>query len=266
MRFENPTVGIVGGTGKMGDWFADLFRLHGLAVFCSGRRTEFRARDLARRCDVVIVSVPVADTVKIIEEIGPLVRQSSLLMDLTSVKEAPLSAMLKYSSSEVVGGHPLFGPEDSDSDGKRMVFCPGRGEYGMKWATGLLEKSGIEIVFMNPVEHDRIMGLVQGVNHFSTLAMALCICGSGFELEDILKCSTMTFRRRLARIRSMLGQSPSLFESIIVDNPRADKSIEQFKDSVERLFQIVKGKDTGRLDELFDSLKMKLKINDLGDL
>ena len=136
-----------------------------------------------------------------------------------------------------------------------MVICPGRGEIGLKWLTGILEKAGVEVVVMEPDEHDRLMGLIQGVNHFSTLALALCISRCGFELEDIGNGTTKTFRRRLHRIRSVMEQPAELFGSLLIDNPAAGEFIEQYLESVEEWIRITREGNKEAFAALFDSLK-----------
>jgi prephenate dehydrogenase len=210
---------------------------------------------MAGQSHVVVISVPIADTIKVIQEVGPFVSEHGLLMDLTSLKKASLEAMLDYSSAEVLGAHPLFGPEEKPPKRRTVAICPGRGETGMKWLTGVLKKAGIKVLVMDPEEHDRKMGLIQGVNHFSTLALALCISQSGFRFEDIMDCSTHTFRRRLDRIRSIMMQPPELFESLLMDNPQASEYIEQYRRSVEGLIRITRDGDRKAFEELFESLK-----------
>lgn len=260
MGLTRPKVGIVGGTGRMGSWFADVVERQGLEVFRAGRKTKLTPQDMARQSDVVVVSVPIADTLQVIREIGPLVPKNGLLMDMTSIKKGPVEAMLKNSQAEVVGVHPLFGPENEDAASRKIVLCPARGKKGLAWLTDVLEKTGMKIVVMDPDKHDRMMGLIQGVNHFSMLALALCISRSGFDFEEISNCSTQTFRARLDRIRSIMEQPPDLFVSLLMDNPEAEKFIDQYQDAVERMAQIIRAGDRKALGALFRSLQSFYRI------
>ena len=79
----------------------------------------------AEQCDLVIVSVPIRDTVRVIEEIAPLLTQDQLLCDLTSLKVAPVDAMLK-SKAQVIGLHPMFGPTVSSLRHQTIIVCPAR--------------------------------------------------------------------------------------------------------------------------------------------
>jgi prephenate dehydrogenase len=255
MGLTRPKVGIVGGTGRMGSWLALLLEARGLTVLRAGRKTDLTPSEMARQCDVVVISVPIADTVRIIKEIGPLVSENGLLMDLTSVKEAPVEAMLKYSRAEVVGVHPLFGPDSGPNSDLRIAVCPGRGHEGRNWVIDTFRDEGFQVVTLEPEQHDRIMGIVQGVNHFSALALALCISRSGVEVDHLMNTSTFTFSQQLGRIRSIVGQPGELFGSLLMDNPAAGDFIEQYLESVESLIQVTRNGDKKAFGELFHSLK-----------
>ena len=103
-------VGIIGGTGGMGRWFADLLKKEGLTVHVSGRKTTLSSDELAKICNVVVVSVPISTTAEMIKSVGPLVPEGSLLMDLTSLKKEPVELMLANSRADIIGCHPLLGP------------------------------------------------------------------------------------------------------------------------------------------------------------
>jgi len=250
-----PTVGVVGGAGRMGSWFAELMERQGFTVLRSDLSTELTPQAMTARCDVVVVSVPIAETLKVIREIGPLLPETGLLMDLTSVKKAPLEAMLEHSAAQVVGLHPLLGPEAGFNSGGRVVVCPGRGESGLSWITQVLQESGLTPVYLDAEEHDRMMGLIQGANHFCTLALALTVSRSGFEVSNLCRCAPETLRERLKRIRFMTEQPVELFGSLIMDNPAAAEFSEQYLELARRLLEICRSKDKQAFAELFASLR-----------
>ncbi len=253
--FTRPRVGIVGGTGRMGSWFADVLERVGSEVFRVGRKTDLTPAEIAAMCDVVVISVPIRDTVKMIQEIGPLVSEDGLLMDLTSIKKKPMETMIEYSRAEVVGAHPLFGPDTASGPEQRVAVCPGRGERGLGWLLGVLRSVGSRVTILSPERHDHLMGLVQGVNHFSTLALALCIRQSGLAFEELLECSTQTFRHRLDRIRAITEQQSELFESLLMDNPPAAEFIDQYLKAAGELAMIIRTKDSAAFGGVLEMLK-----------
>ena len=72
-------------------------------VMMADVETERTMEEAAAVADVVIVSVPIDTTVELIHRIGPLVRAEALLMDVTSIKVAPVKAMLDSCRGSVVG-------------------------------------------------------------------------------------------------------------------------------------------------------------------
>ena len=124
---EKFPIGIIGGTGGIGRWFAAFFEKEGHTVHVSGRDTGLRPAQMAEACPVVIVSVPIGVTEAVIREMGPHMKKDSLLMDLTSLKAGPVRAMLEASASEVIGLHPLFGPGVPVPGGAECRALPGQG-------------------------------------------------------------------------------------------------------------------------------------------
>lgn len=252
---ERPKVGIVGGTGDMGSWFADLVMPYASEVLRVGRSTRITPAQIARECDVVVISVPIPQTVAVIKEVGPLVSEHGMLMDLTSIKKKATDAMLCYSRAQVVGCHPLFGPADASGVGLRVAVCPGRGRDGLNWLTGILNDAGLAVTIISPERHDHMMGLIQGVNHLSTLALGLCISRSGLTLDELLNCSTQTFTKTLDRIRTMIKQPAWLFGSLLMDNPRALEFMDQYSNAASELIGMIKEKDRASFEQVFNDLK-----------
>ena len=110
--------GIIGGTGQMGRFFAEVFRAAGWDVIVSGRTTPLTGRDIAGEADLVMVSVPIRATVAVIREVAPLLSEEQIFCDLTSLKAEPVGAMLA-SRAEVIGLHPMLGRVPYRSGGRR---------------------------------------------------------------------------------------------------------------------------------------------------
>jgi prephenate dehydrogenase len=255
LGLENPVIGIVGGNGRMGRWLTHLFRHRNYIVRIAGRNSETTPLEMARQSDVVVISVPIPVTKKVIREVGPAVREDGLLMDLTSVKKGPLDAMLYYSKCQVVGLHPLFGPESIENKGLGIAICPGRGDEGLSWISSILRDEGYRIINIDAGIHDRIMGIIQGVNHLSTLALAMTMRDSGFDLEDFENLSTVDFNGRLRRIKTMLDQPEGLFESIFMENQSMDENLEKNDTSAKTLRKIIKERDTVKFKDLYNELE-----------
>ncbi|MEK7126727.1 MAG: prephenate dehydrogenase/arogenate dehydrogenase family protein, partial [Patescibacteria group bacterium] len=77
----NPVIGIIGGNGRMGRLFADFFREKGLKVLISDIGTKFTNKKLVQESDIVIISVPIDKTIKVIKEVLPYMKATSAIMD-----------------------------------------------------------------------------------------------------------------------------------------------------------------------------------------
>jgi prephenate dehydrogenase len=229
-------IGIVGGTGGIGKWFAAFFAGAGYPVHVTGRSTGMPLPELADRCRVVIISVPIAATVETIRRVGPHLPEGSLLMDFTSLKEEPVREMLRATKAEVVGCHPLFGPDCPSLAGQNVILCPGRGKRWLKRMEGLFTKRGGRVTVTAPTEHDRMMALIQGLTHLDTVLMGLTLRDSGVEPSELAAFSTPVFRTKQAIIEKVFGPRPGLYAALLAENPNMPALLETF----ERNFLIVK--------------------------
>ena len=237
-------IGIIGGTGGMGRWFANMLKKQGYAVQVCGKNTGVTPADLAGRCDVVVVSVPMKITCGIIEEIGPRLRKEALLMDLTSLKAEPVKAMLKYSRSEVIGCHPLFGPLVQTIAGQRVVLCPARTERWLPWLRSVLQEAGALVVETTPEEHDHRMALVQGLNHLNSLTMGMVLSEAEISLAELSRFSTPAFQEKMGIIEKVFRSNPRLYAEIIAMNTDIDPIIDRYEQVLSELKTLIRTRNT----------------------
>lgn len=245
-------VGIIGGTGKMGRLFAPVFQRAGHDVLVSGRTTPKTNADLARECDTVIVSVPIHDTVEVIEEIAPLLSKDQLLCDLTSLKVRPVAAMLK-AKADVIGLHPMFGPTVSSLRGQTIIVCPARAEEERVAAlTGIFAGEGATCTFATPEEHDKMVAVVQGLTHFVTLGMADTIRRLGLDIRKTKEFTSPVYQIELALMGRLLSQDPALYADILQQNPYVPDVLAACRASSADLAAIVAAHDPEQFRAFFE--------------
>ena len=237
---KDAVIGIIGGTGGMGRWFAELLRKEGYEVHLSGRRQGMGKEEMARVCNVVVVSVPIGVTREVIEAVGPLMPEDSLLMDLTSLKEDPVRAMLDTSACEVVGCHPLFGPAIATLSGQHVVLCPARSATWFPWLKQIFEKNKAVVTVTTPKKHDRMMSLVQVLNHLHTIHLGMVLGQEGMSYEDLSRWSTPVFETKLQFVRKIFQEQPSMYAEILVNNPHLEGICNLYRDTFSRLENVVK--------------------------
>ena len=115
---------IVGGGGQMGRLFEKMLTLSGYQVRILEQHDWDRAADIVADAGMVIVSVPIHVTEQVIGKLPPLPKDC-ILVDLASVKNGPLQAMLVAHDGPVLGLHPMFGPDSGSLAKQVVVWCDG---------------------------------------------------------------------------------------------------------------------------------------------
>lgn len=247
---NNFEIGIIGGTGGIGNWFAAFFAQAGYQVHSAGRSSGMSIPELARNCRAVIVAVPIAATLDVIRLVGPHLPEDALLMDFTSLKGEPVRAMIEATKAEVVGCHPLFGPDCSSLDGQNIVLCPGRGERWLKRMEGIFAKGGARVTITTPEEHDRMMALTQGLTHLDTILMGLTLRDSGVEPSRLDPFSTPVFRTKQAIAGKVFGLRSEMYAGILAGNPEMLRIVERYEKNLSRLKELLRNGDAAGLAAL----------------
>ncbi|MBI2559414.1 prephenate dehydrogenase/arogenate dehydrogenase family protein [Candidatus Woesearchaeota archaeon] len=249
---KKVTVGIIGGTGQMGSFFRKFFEKNDCRVLIASRKTNLRIEDCARQSDIVLVSVPIGATVNVIKKISPHINKNSLLIDTTSIKKGPVEAMLRCSKSEVIGMHPVFGPNISSLKNQTIVLCPARGKKWLKWIRDIFEGNGALIKISTPEKHDEMMSVIQGLNHFSTLSVAHAMKSLGIRVEESLQYTSPIYKLRMAMVGRILNQDSKLYANIEILNPKNKKALDAYVKSSKKLQKIIKTKNTKEFVKYFD--------------
>jgi prephenate dehydrogenase len=217
---------VVGGAGGMGRWCARLFKRSGFDVYISSRKDASEAArsmgvhlsgmDFADAYDIIVLSVPIDAVAEVASKIAPRMKRGSLLMDLSSLKKKPVEAMLKFAppGAEVIGVHPLFGPE-SGGRGRTIVMVPASGSE--RWAPvikDLFSDEGFNVVVSTAEEHDMNMAVVQGLTHFMYISMALALERASVDVGMTSAFKTPVYGITMELVGRVLSQSPELYALI----------------------------------------------------
>ena len=131
--------------------------------------------EVACKSDIVFLCVPISQIQDVVRQIGPLVRPGTLVMDACSVKVLPCRLMetMLPKDVEVIGAHPLFGPQSASNGiaGLKVAICPIR-TTRTKWLKDAIKSMGMEALEMTPKEHDEDMARTQSLVHFIAKAVA----------------------------------------------------------------------------------------------
>jgi len=256
MSVHPRVVGIVGSAGAYGRWLARFFAEHMQLTVIGHDPADPQSHtpeQLLAEADVLVFSAPIRHTPGLIAD---YVRASAgrehgrLWLDVTSVKEAPVQAMLA-SQAEVVGLHPMTAPPKSPTlKGRVMVVCEARLQRWLPWVQELCTSLQAECVRATPAHHDKVMALVQAMVHASHLAQAGVLRGYGPELGDLaalLPYRSASFELDTAIIARILSLNPAIYEDIQFGNPHVAPMLQRLIDQLQQLqSQVLQGDDGAR--------------------
>ena len=267
---------ILGGAGGMGEWFARFFKDNNcdVRIVDISDKTETVANELGVQfstadilelneeglkeafadTDVVLVSVPVDITGRVIERVGPEMHEGSLLMDVTSVKRAPVEMMEKCTNEgvEVLGTHPLFGPSAKSLRGMPVVFVPVRKGLLYEEIYELFERHGAKIELLTAEEHDEIMAVIQGLPHFILFAYGIALKDLDFDVERARRFTGPMYEVVLDFVGRLLHQDPQLYAQIQT-NFEMNAVHETFLAAATRLSELV---SEGNVDAIMEEMQM----------
>lgn len=249
----NPQLGkivIVGGEGKMGKLFSRLFTLSGYHVETL-EADEWKTKSPLIFADagMVIISVPIHLTVEVINKLPPLPKQC-LLVDFASIKKVPLEAMLKVHDGPVLGLHPMFGPDVPSLAKQVIAYCEGRSHKNFEWLLEQLMVWGARIEAITPEEHDKNMGFIQALRHFSTFAYGQHLSKENVDLASLLRLSSPIYRLELAMIGRLFAQDPQLYADIIFSSQENIELIRRYHHSLGEAIALL---DVNDKDEFISS-------------
>lgn len=249
------TVAIIGGHGKIGRLMARLFGDLGHRLLVVDTDTELRAEEAAAAADVTVISVPIDRTDAVVRTVGPHVRPEALLMDVTSLKAAPMQAMLESTQASVVGTHPMFGPSVHTLQGQRVVLCRGRGDAWADWVARSLTARGLVITETSAEHHDRVMSVVQVLTHFQTQVQGLTLARLGLPLSETLPFTSPAYLLELYVAARHFAQDPALYGPIEMRNPGTAAVTAALGASVQEVAHVLAAGDQAAFTRLFDEVR-----------
>ena len=118
--------------------------------------------------DFTFLAVPFEAYGPVLEQIKPHVSQSTILVDVCSVKLSSVEKIKQVLPDiKLIASHPLFGPESSTSDKRRIVVCSQDSDpEALVEFRRLLKQLNLEEVNITADEHDKQMAQVHALTFF----------------------------------------------------------------------------------------------------
>ena len=267
-------VAIIGGSGKMGRWFANSLLKDGKEVVVTGRN-ESKLLDAkqklgvevatnaeaVKRADVILVSVPIDNFEPVVQELQPYINPKQVVIDITSIKVFPVEIMHKYIKTGLtLGTHPMFGPGAKSMAKQNFILTPTNEEeraLAQRVREYLLVR-GARVTLMTPQEHDEMMAVILGLSHFIAIVSADTLISLG-GLKQREAISGTTYKLLLTLVESVLSEDPDFYAALQMSLPNMTKIEELFQRSSKTWAELVESKDRRQFVHRMNILRDKLE-------
>jgi prephenate dehydrogenase len=269
------------GAGKMGRWFARFFMKEGESVIVSDKNRKALAttgKELQvetgtnlraiTEADRILICVPFEKLEGVVKEIHPLVQPDQVIMDICSIKEAPVEIMHRYiKQATVLGTHPIFGPGVKSMANQNIVLTPiNRKERQLAQAfEHWLENRSASVSIMSPRKHDEFMSVVLGLPHFIGLAVCETLLDYA-NFAEMERVAGPSYRMLLMFAKAIASEQAEFYASLQMNLPETTKIERAFLNRSTDWLKLIKRKDSKTFVRRMDNLKTKLENlnSDLG--
>lgn len=249
----NERVGVIGGSKGMGKWLVDYLKAKGFEVGFSSNdsRTQYLTNvQLVTDSDIIFLAVPISSMEETLDQIFPYL-EGRTLIDVCSVKSGivdkfnRLKELYDCVECNYLSIHPMFAPTIESVLGQVVLFNyadisdPNVTAF---WQT-IFAKDGAEVTEVDYVEHDKTMGIIQGLNHFNVFVSAKTLARHGDNLELIKRLSSPTYRIFVIFFTRYVMQSPRLYAEIQIFNPFVKEIVRLFMEEAQELLNVIEKQD-----------------------
>jgi prephenate dehydrogenase len=266
-------IAIIGGSGKMGRWFANFLLKDGYEVVITGRNEgkllEAKRQlgvdaatnvEAAKQAEVIIISVPVDNFEEVVEQICPYTHPEQVIIDITSIKAFPVEIMHKHiKRGLVLGAHPMFGPGARGIANQSFVLTPTNEEETAlaQKIREYLETRGARATLMNPDEHDEMMAVILGLSHFIAIVSADTLL-SFDKLKQMRAIGGSTFKLLLTLAEGVISEDPEFYTSLQMNLPNIAEVEKLFQRRAKTWADLVENKDRDKFAQRMNELKDRL--------
>lgn len=219
---------IIGCRGRMGSMFLSRAKDAGLNVM--GVDFPFNLEENQAACsdsDLALVCVPVKYFADTLRQITPLLPEYAVLADITSVKETPMRQMAQFWKGNIIGTHPLFGPQNKPGEDSPVVLVRGGNadDQSLAKVAAFFHTLGCRTFESSAQKHDQAMARIQNMNFITNLAYFAVLA----EQDDLLPFLTPSFERRKNAAAKMLTEDAEMFAGLFEANGHSHEAVRQYR-------------------------------------
>jgi prephenate dehydrogenase len=214
--------------------------------------------------DLVVVAVPVGAMVDVVRAIAPHLAPACIVTDVGSVKGdlvAEVEAEIPHGRA-YVAGHPIAGTERSGPEAARAdlfrnnlcILTPTSrtSPEAIEHVTRLWEMVGSRVIRMDPLQHDRIFGLVSHLPHVVAYALMRALPSLAEDGEELVQFSAGGLRD----FTRIAASDPVMWRDIVLQNRKEVlDAIARFHKVLQRFEEMIRTQDAAGLIAEFQRAK-----------
>ncbi|MFD0989157.1 prephenate dehydrogenase [Mariniflexile jejuense] len=218
--------------------------------------------------DLVIISIPVDATVKLLPSILDKIPDTGLVVDAGSTKEAICKVVENHPKRRnFLAMHPIAGTEHSGPSaaipnlfvGKTNIICEvEKTTFKLQEkALELFKSIGMRIRYMNPEAHDKHIAYVSHLSHISSFMLGKTVMEKEKNERDIFDMAGSGFASTVRLAKS----SPEMWTPIFKQNKEnVIETLEEYINNLTQFKELMKGDD---FDAIFNEMKETNHIKDI---
>ncbi len=235
---------VIGGQGKMGQWFVRFLSNQGFKVDISDIHSDhinnIDYTQVELNYDYIIVAAPIAASAKILQELATL-QPTGIVMDVGSIKSPLKLPLMKLvdAGCKVVSIHPMFGPDIKLLSNKHVIFIDLGDAESVNNVKALFQPTMVEQIDMQLEDHDRLVAYILGLSHVINIAFMSVLSESGEAADTLAQLSSTTFDAQLAIGENVVSENPHLYFEIQKLNNYSKSTLNALGDAVQRIITVV---------------------------
>lgn len=223
-----------------------------------------------KTADLIIVSIPVHATAKLLPEILDAIGPQTLVMDVGSTKAHICQSVSGHPKrSQFLAMHPIAGTEFSGPEaallglfvGKTNIVCEiEKTAFKLQeQALKLFAKLGMRIRYMDPVAHDKHIAYVSHLSHISSFMLGKTVIDKEENEKDIFDLAGSGFESTVRLAKS----SPTMWAPIFHQNKEnVLESLEEYIRNLQEFKSLIEQEQLDLLEKTMqDTNKIKEILN-----
>ena len=211
-------------------------------------RGETDVHVAASQADLIILATPVRHIIRLLKDLGPDLKEGTLVMDIGSTKAKVVAAMNQLPSTiEAIGGHPMTGAMTAGVSGANPIMFHNRtfiltptqrsSDETVAWLQDLLKSIGANVIIMDAERHDQNTAIISHLPRFLPIPLIALATKSGDDMT--MQLAAGGFRA----MTSGAAENPNMWTDVVLTNP--DNLIAAIRGLQGHLDELVKTIETG---------------------